>query len=102
MLYEVIAAVWIGAIVGAILKLASPHPRLGSWLIAALVGGVGGMCGLFVARMLGVSRELPTRTYAVAAVVAAIAVLIYAMISRVVVGRLNRARGRRSRPTIAF
>jgi hypothetical protein len=101
-LFEVIYAVWIGALVGVVLKLASPHPNLGSWLVAGLVGGFGGMCGLYFARMLGVSRELQGHTLAIAGGVAAMAITIYAAVSRAVTRRTEKREGRPSRPSIAF
>jgi len=101
-LVEVLEAVWIGALIGVLLKLGSPHPNFSSWIVAALVGGLGAMGGLFVARLLGVNREQQSTTLAVAGGISAIAVVLYAMISSVVVRRLVRRSGRPSRPTIAF
>jgi hypothetical protein len=99
---EVLEAIWMGAMVGALLKLASPHPRWTSYIFAALVGGVGAVAGLFVARVLGVNREYQSRTLAVAGGIATITVVLYAAISQYAVRRYARRTGRTSRPTVAF
>jgi hypothetical protein len=98
---EVLEAVWVGAMVGALLKLASPHRNFASWVFAALVGSLGGMLGLFIARLLGVNREAQATTLAVAGGIATIAVVLYAAISQIVVKRVARRTGRATRPTAA-
>jgi len=101
-LIEVFEAVWMGAMVGALLKLCSPHPNWVSWVVAALVGGAGAMLGLFVARLLGVNREYGATTLAVSGGIATIVMVLYAAISRAAIVRIARRTGRVSRPTLAF
>jgi uncharacterized membrane protein YeaQ/YmgE (transglycosylase-associated protein family) len=93
-------AVWIGALVGCALKLVSPHRSGGSWIFAALVGALGGVVGIFTARLFGFGREEARATLIAAALGAATVVVIWAIASRLFVpaGRRRRA----TRPTIAF
>ncbi len=97
-LFDVIAAVWVGAFVGALMKVASPHPNWVSWMVSALVGALGAVFGLFVARFVGVGREDNVRTLLVAGVLAIVTMCGYILVSRIVVRQLDRT----SRPTIAF
>lgn len=101
-LFDVISAVWVGAFVGVLMKVASPHENWVSWAFSALVGGLGAIVGLFVARYLGVSREDDLRTLAIAGGVAVMIMCGYVVVSRAAVRRLHRRSGRRTRPTIAF
>jgi hypothetical protein len=101
-LFDVISAVWVGAFLGALMKIASPHGNWVSWVFAALVGGFGAVVGLFAARLLGVSREDDFRTLAIAGAFAVIVMIGYAIISRAALRRLIRRTGRMTRPTIAF
>lgn len=102
MLYDVLSAVWVGAFLGALIKIASPHGNWVSWVFAALVGGLGAVVGLFAARLFGVSREDDFRTLMIAAVFAVIVMIAYAFVSRLALRRLIRRTGRPTRPTIAF
>lgn len=96
-------AIWLGAVIGGILKLFSPHPNYASWIISSLVGGLGAMAGLFAARILGVPWENEGTTLAVAGGIAAITVVAYAWISDAAMRRLVRRVGRNvSRPPLAF
>jgi len=99
---EVLRAVWVGAVVGAFLKVLSPHPNWQSSVLAALVGGFGATVGLFISRLLGVAREREVTTLAVAGGIAAIVVVIYAWISDIAVRRIARRAGRITRPPYAF
>ena len=99
---EVLEAVWMGAMVGALLKLASPHPNWVSWVVSALIGSAGAVAGLFVARVLGVNREFQGTTLAVSGGIATITVVLYAAISQFAVRRWGRRTGRATRPTLAF
>ena len=101
-LFDVLSAIWVGAFVGVLFKLFSPHPRWSSWMIAALVGGFGGTVGMFGARMVGVSREEDARTLVIAAVFGALTMALYALISRALLRRLMRQSSRKTRPTVAF
>jgi hypothetical protein len=101
-LFDLVAAVWIGLLIGAALKMASPHANWVSWIMAALVGGLGAMIGLFGARMLGFSNEDDLHTRVVSAIFAVLAMAAYAAISKVAVRRMIRRTGRSTRPTIAF
>lgn len=104
-LFDVLSAVWVGAMLGALIKIASPHGNWVSWVFAALVGGFGAVVGLFVARLFGVSREDDFRTRVFAAVFAVVVMIAYALISRLVLRRMIRRTGRTgrlTRPTIVF
>lgn len=93
----------MGAVIGGVLKLFSPHPNYASWIISSLVGGFGAMAGLFVSRLLGVPWEHEGTTLAVAGGIAAITVVAYAWISEAALKRLIRRVGRNvSRPPLAF
>lgn len=102
MLFDVLFTIWVGAFVGVLFKLFSPHPRWSSWMIAALTGGFGATLGLFAARMVGVSREDNARTLMIAAALAALTMSSYALVSRALLRRLMRQTGRKTRPTVAF
>lgn len=100
-LLDVAEVLWIGCFIGALIKLLSPHRNWVSWIVAALVGGMGAIGGMFLSRIVGIGREEAFRTRMVAAVCAVVATLAYAAVSRLLVRRLAR-RGRQTRPTIAF
>lgn len=97
---------WVGALVGAMLKMASPHRNPLSWIFAGAVGSLGGTVGVYVARYSGMTPARPVAFYLAVALSACGVVLAYAAISR----RLHRATGaatgceatRGTRPTIVF
>lgn len=96
----IVYAIWIGALVASVLKLASPHRSVVSWLLAALVGSLGGVVGLFAARMVGIDASRPLACHVAEALAAAGLVMVYALVSRAIYGR--RLRVRPTRPTIVF
>lgn len=101
MLSVILGAIFAGMVVAIIAKLGTAHRSPGAFVLAALVGGFGGVVGLFVARMIGVNREDETTTFVVCAVAGLLATLAYAAVSRLML-RSARSRGRHSRPSTAF
>lgn len=93
-------SVWLGSVVGCLLKLASPHKSPWSWVVAALVGGAGGIAGLYAARLAGFGTEDELPTLMIASAGGATLVLLWATVSRAAY-RTKRPR-RRTRPTIVF
>ncbi len=94
-------SVWIGSLVGCLLKLASPHKNPWSWVVAALVGGAGGIVGLYAARVAGFGTEDELPTLMIASAGSATLVLLWAASSRAAY-RAKRSRRRSTRPTIVF
>ena len=97
---DVVWSLWIGALVGATLKLASPHQNALSWVLAALVGALGALVGVYVARIAGLPPAHRLAHHLAVGLCAAGVVVIYAVTSRA----LHRASRRRrtTRPTIVF
>ena len=96
-----IYALWVGALVGTLLKLISPHRSASSWLFAGLVGALGGIAGLFVGRMAGLLERQWIASYLGVALCAAGVVMLWALVSRGI-HRSRVRRGRGTRPTIVF
>jgi nitrate/nitrite transporter NarK len=98
-----IYALWVGALMGTLLKLTSPHRNVASWLFAGLVGALGGLGGLYFSRMFGLSEHQWVACFLGVALCAAGLVMLWALISRGV-HRSRRRRGgtRGTRPTIVF
>ncbi|MBI2388350.1 MAG: hypothetical protein HYV09_01925 [Deltaproteobacteria bacterium] len=101
MLSVILGAIFAGMVVAIVAKLGTAHRSPGAFIFAALIGGLGGLLGLFGARMIGVSREDEPTTFVVCAVTGLLATLVYAGISRILV-RSARSHGRHSRPSTAF
>lgn len=102
MLTEVLLAVFAGAVVAIVAKLGTGHRSRGAFLFAGLVGGFGGLIGLFTTRMIGISRERE-RDPVVLTICAAfglVITLIYAVLSRI--ARRRAVKRGESRPSIAF
>ncbi|GAC1547987.1 MAG: hypothetical protein NVS3B10_11680 [Polyangiales bacterium] len=97
----VIYALWIGSLVGVVLKLASPHRSMASWLFAALVGALGGIVGLFVGRMCGIAEHHRLACYGGVTLAAVAMVVAWAAGSRAL-HRSQVRKGRPTRPTIVF
>jgi len=91
-------AVWFGGVLACLLKMLSPHGKASAWLLAALVGGFGGLVGLFVARTLGIPRTDQVGTHGIALVVSTVTVLLYAIGTRVFYAS-EKKHGRMSRPS---
>ncbi len=97
----VVWSLWIGALVGATLKLASPHRNPLSWLLACCVGAFGALVGVYVARFNGLDDGRAFAFYLSVALAAAGVVLVYAALSRWAYRRSTQ-RGRTTRPTVVF
>jgi predicted permease len=100
-----IYAIWVGALVGTLLKLTSPHRNAASWLFAGLVGGLGGVGGLYFSRMFGLTERQWVACFLGVALCAAALVMLWALVSRGVLRsqqRRNALRKRATRPTIVF
>jgi uncharacterized membrane protein YeaQ/YmgE (transglycosylase-associated protein family) len=95
---RVIYALELGALVGWLMKLTSPHPNASSWLLAMLVGALGALPGLFLVRWYAIGESRPVVAYATYALCAGFAVIVYAIASRL---WLRQPPGS-DRPTIAF
>jgi hypothetical protein len=96
-----VRSLWLGAVVGATMKLASPHRNPLSWVLAGCVGALGGLAGVYAARFVGLSSLRPSSFYLAIAIAAAGVVLVYAGASRWAHRRLA-ARGRATRSTMIF
>jgi uncharacterized membrane protein YeaQ/YmgE (transglycosylase-associated protein family) len=94
-------SLWLGALVGATMKLASPHRNAFSWLLAGCVGALGALVGVYVARFAGLSDSHPSAFYLAVGVTAAGVMLVYAGLSRWA-HRRRVAHGRPTRPTVVF
>ena len=94
-------SLWIGALVGATMKLASPHRNPFSWLLAGCMGALGALVGVYVARFGGLTAAHPSSFYCAVVLVAAGVVIVYAALSRWAHRRWT-ARGRATRPTVIF
>src|SRR5207248_1552173 len=97
----VVWSLWLGALVGATLKLASPHRSPFSWLLAGCVGALGGMVGVYAARFAGLTAAHPSSYYVAVALAAAGVVVLYAALSRWA-HRRSAKHGRPTRPTLVF
>jgi uncharacterized membrane protein YeaQ/YmgE (transglycosylase-associated protein family) len=98
----VVWSLWVGALVGATMKLASPHRNPFSWLLAGCVGALGGLVGVYLARFCGLTAMRPTTYYLAVALSAAGVVLLYAALSRWAHGRARPVRGRITRASFLF
>ena len=97
----VVWSLWVGALVGSTMKLASPHRNPFSWVLAGCVGALGGLVGVYAARFGGLTSTHRSSFYVAVAVAAAGVVLVYAAISRWAHRRAT-SRGRATRPTVIF
>ena len=91
----------VGAIVACSLKLTSPHRNPVSWFVAALVGALGGLSGMFAGRMVGISGLRSNGLLLCAAITAAGLTLLYALVSRAI-HRTDERAGRKTRHTLIF
>jgi uncharacterized membrane protein YeaQ/YmgE (transglycosylase-associated protein family) len=94
-------SLWLGALVGATMKLASPHRNACSWLLAGCFGSLGALVGVYAARFAGLSAHHPAPFYVAVAITAAGVVLVYAGLSRWA-HRRRALQGRATRPTVVF
>ena len=94
-------SLWLGALVGATMKLASPHRNAFSWLLAGCVGALGALAGVYASRFAGLTAEHPSSFYLAVALAAAGVVLVYAALSRWA-HRRRALHGRPTRPTVVF
>ncbi|MGZ3456609.1 MAG: hypothetical protein ACXVEF_43790 [Polyangiales bacterium] len=99
-------AIWLGSVLACVVKMTSPHRKPMAWVVVALVGGVGGLAGLFVCRFVGIARDDVVATVAVADAISVVVVLVYAVLSRIMYAMQVRASARavtrQTRPTIVF
>lgn len=95
MLTEVLLALFAGGAVAVLAKLGSRRRSRGAFVLVALLGGFGGIVGLFFGRVTGLSRDLPATLFVIAATFGLAATVVYGLLSRMVVRRAER-RGSRS------
>ena len=99
-----IYALWVGALMGTLLKLTSPHRNAASWLFAGLVGALGGIGGLYFARMFGLGEKQWVACFLGVALCACGLVMVWALVSGAVLRSQTKGstQRRRTRPTIVF
>ena len=97
-----IYALWVGALMGTLLKLTSPHRNPASWLFAGLVGALGGIAGLYVSRMFGLGERQWVACFLGVALCACGLVMLWALVSRGVLRSQKKRGARGTRPTIVF